>query len=644
MKWWIALVALMCVALSTGPALAQQAQGQGLMNVEPTDPSTGYPSGYQDKKGLTLAQCLVFPTDPQAPVPDPCGLIGTVPNDNAPIVFPTNFPDESFYSRAVAVINNVGAGGVGKATLVHALEGAFGGATLTVADGNGAQVVFARLRIRVTAGLTPGATYTVTHPYGVDTFIASDTGTINFTSNQGCGLVPPACNFGNVLTSSNVGPFLTWDTFKSPPPVGPPAGFIGDPAISHAITGSPLGTNFFRIDGPDIGGTGVNSIQTNLFVIVGKLFAGTGIGLTPLTVDRTSYIRTANAQQINVFVHSTVGATVTASGTQLARDSASGRFFASIPLGSNATLPTSIPITASDPLDSPFTLNSPLVDDVTIDSATYDTTTQTLTIKAHSSDQTSPPTLTADGGPLVPLGTLDATGTLAKTMTVPPEKVNVTSSAGGKDSRAVAVAAINPAVTTLGLAASPNPSTVGQAVTFTATVSGGTGTPTGTITFRDGATPLGVANVANRSAAFTVSTLAAGAHTITAAYSGDALFLSSTSAPLTQTVNPVPPPPNPVSTTTTLTASPNPVPAGGSTTLKATVTATTPGAGTPIGTVTFVDTVNGVTSPLGTATLSAGVATLTQSFTPGVHSIRATYNGSANFTGSTSATLAVKAQ
>src|SRR5262249_20972804 len=273
------------------------------------------------------------------------------------------------------------------------------------------------------------------------------------------------------------GPFLTWDTFKSPPPVGPPAGFIGDPAISHAITGSPLGTNFFRIDGPNIGGTGVNSIQTNLFVIVGKLFARTGIGLTPLSVDRTSYTGTANAQQINVFVHSTVGATVTASGTQLARDSASGRFFASIPLGTNATLPTSIPITASDPLNSPFTLNSPLVDDVTIDSATYDTTTQTLTIKAHSSDQTSPPTLPADVGPLVPLGPRDAPGMQATTMPVPPQKVNVTSSAGGKDSRAVAAAAITPCVTTHRLAAIHTPHTVRQPATFTATRSGGTGGP-----------------------------------------------------------------------------------------------------------------------------------------------------------------------
>src|SRR5262249_16256629 len=224
MKWWSSLAVLVCIALSTGPALAQ---GQGLAGVGPTNPNNGYPTWYQDRKGLALEPCLVFPTDPNAPVPDPCGLVGTLPDDTSPVVFPTNFPDEFFHARAVATIKSVGAGGVGKATVLHALEGAFGGATGTVADGDGFQIVFARLRIRVTAGLTPGATYKVTHPYGVNTFTASDTGTINFTENLGCGAVPPACNFANVLTSSNIGPLLQWDPAESPPP----ARFIGDPPV-----------------------------------------------------------------------------------------------------------------------------------------------------------------------------------------------------------------------------------------------------------------------------------------------------------------------------------------------------------------------------------------------------------------------------
>src|SRR5206468_1185906 len=70
------------------------------------------------------------------------------------------------------------------------------------------------------------------------------------------------------LNQPNVGPFLRWDATAPAPPVG----FIGDPAILHGITGSPFGNNFFRLDGPDVGGPGVNTIQTNLFSLTGKIF------------------------------------------------------------------------------------------------------------------------------------------------------------------------------------------------------------------------------------------------------------------------------------------------------------------------------------------------------------------------------------
>src|SRR5439155_807430 len=52
---------------------------------------------------------------------------------------------------------------------------------------------------------------------------------------------------------------------------------------------------------------------------------------------------------------------------------------------------------------------------------------------------------------------------------------------------------VNPGNTTTTLTSTPNPSTAGQAVTLTATVSAvapATGAPTGTVTFRDGATVL----------------------------------------------------------------------------------------------------------------------------------------------------------
>jgi hypothetical protein len=94
--------------------------------------------------------------------------------------------------------------------------------------------------------------------------------------------------------------------------------------------------------------------------------------------------------------------------------------------------------------------------------------------------------------------------------------------------------------TTTALASSLNPSKVGQAVTFTATVTptSGTGAPTGTVQFFDGTTLLGTATLnPNGKATFTTSSLAVGSHAITVKYLGDTMDLASNSATLTQKVN-----------------------------------------------------------------------------------------------------------
>jgi Bacterial Ig-like domain (group 3)/FG-GAP-like repeat/HYDIN/CFA65/VesB-like, Ig-like domain/Abnormal spindle-like microcephaly-assoc'd, ASPM-SPD-2-Hydin len=94
--------------------------------------------------------------------------------------------------------------------------------------------------------------------------------------------------------------------------------------------------------------------------------------------------------------------------------------------------------------------------------------------------------------------------------------------------------------TTMSTASSANPSSVGQAVTFTTTVTplnSSAGTPTGKVTFDDGSTLLGSVNLSNGQAAFTTSSLSAGTHTINALYSGDNVFVPNSAPPLTQTVN-----------------------------------------------------------------------------------------------------------
>jgi hypothetical protein len=96
---------------------------------------------------------------------------------------------------------------------------------------------------------------------------------------------------------------------------------------------------------------------------------------------------------------------------------------------------------------------------------------------------------------------------------------------------------VNQASTTTTLTSSVNPSTSGQSVTFTATITPQFGgTVTGTVTFQDGTMTLSTVNISGGVAKYTTKTLASGAHHITATYNGSTNFTTS-SASLTQTVN-----------------------------------------------------------------------------------------------------------
>ncbi len=74
----------------------------------------------------------------------------------------------------------------------------------------------------------------------------------------------------------------------------------------------------------------------------------------------------------------------------------------------------------------------------------------------------------------------------------------------------------------------------GQSVTFTAAVS--SSAATGTVQFLDGTTVLEIVTLTARQASFSTSALSAGTHSLTALYSGDTTYDSSTSTVLSQTV------------------------------------------------------------------------------------------------------------
>ncbi len=180
-----------------------------------------------------------------------------------------------------------------------------------------------------------------------------------------------------------------------------------------------------------------------------------------------------------------------------------------------------------------------------------------------------------------------------------------------------------------------NPAPFAASVTFSATVAvvTGTGSPSGSVEFFDGATSLGTSPLVGVTASISTSSLGSGVHAITAQYLGDADFAGSTSSPLAQTVGPAPRP-----TTTVVTSNRNPTAnLGQNITFTATVRPVT-GTGIPAGTVQFnIDGVN----VGGVLTLSAqGRATYaTAGLSAGSHNVIATYSGSPIFAGGSSATF-----
>ena len=195
---------------------------------------------------------------------------------------------------------------------------------------------------------------------------------------------------------------------------------------------------------------------------------------------------------------------------------------------------------------------------------------------------------------------------------------------------------VNPAISTIALTSSANPSTVSNAVRFTATLSnwqGGARTPSQMV-FMDGPTQLAVVgiNTSGSSQSFTTSTLTSGTHSISVSYSGDANNAPVTSAPLVETIN------GPTTATMlTLSSSPNvPTVVGQPVTLTATVSPTSiQGVSSDGLPVNFMVGNNGPS--LGIALLSSGVATLRTSALPlGQSAIQAYFAANGAFGASSS--------
>src|SRR3954467_633058 len=375
-----------------------------------------------------------------------CGGAGPAPDPTQPPTFPDNFADEFFYQQA-GVDSLTSAGGESVLAELD-LEGAFGAGPVKAGD----QIVFARVRYRINAGLQPDTDYKITQPYGTDT-VHTDASANGFFVTQDVGVATG--DFSQVL-KGRVGPFLQWAPNPNNPADVPPTGYVGDGVTPHAVTGSQLGTNYVRIEGPGIGGavgdtnpnpcptTGANAwagavndcIQTNNFVLVGKKSQTGGVDVTRATYERNA---TGGAAKVQVLAGS--------KGSQdlVVRDGDNaggpGRKIPTTPLRADAgrymarvDAPGALPATVDviNRGDTPQTVKNVTLTDALTASAVYHTTASgggdVLHVQASSSDgQLAPASLTVDGYDKA----LGSAGSVDISTLAPPDQVTVKSSKGG---------------------------------------------------------------------------------------------------------------------------------------------------------------------------------------------------------------------
>ncbi len=183
------------------------------------------------------------------------------------------------------------------------------------------------------------------------------------------------------------------------------------------------------------------------------------------------------------------------------------------------------------------------------------------------------------------------------------------------------------AATSSGMDSSKYTTAAGESVTFTATLMGNSGTPTGTVNFQANGTTIagcGSASVANGKAQCTTTSLTGGSYKVTGVYGGDKTYSSAQAGPITQTVTGTATAATSLPTKFAIDSSAYTINAGQSVTFKATI----PGNG---GTVAFQD--NGVAiAGCGAVSVVNGYASCTTaSLASGSHPIRAYYSGSGSY-------------
>jgi len=256
----------LALVLALASAASAQLVPKGALG--PDSPSNGFPKYVKDINGVKLD----LPTPPIGDgVTAPTMIFDPVIPDN-PWSVATGFGAEAFFFLAESVINLPSGG---RALVVMGIEAAYGAEDPRNDPPD--QFLFARLRLRIDAPSL--GTYTAITPWGNSTFTVTtlDTRNINHTFDWGgfapipTATPPVPSSVERILYSPTPWRFLKANTMA---PGVDPNQWIGDGVTPSTITGGFNGVNVFRIEGPNIGGPGLDSIESNLFTVSGHIYTG----------------------------------------------------------------------------------------------------------------------------------------------------------------------------------------------------------------------------------------------------------------------------------------------------------------------------------------------------------------------------------
>jgi hypothetical protein len=194
---------------------------------------------------------------------------------------------------------------------------------------------------------------------------------------------------------------------------------------------------------------------------------------------------------------------------------------------------------------------------------------------------------------------------------------------------------VNALPTTSTLTVAPTTSTYGSPITLTATVTPSTppgpSTPTGVVTFYNGAAVIGTGTLAGGVATLTDGTLAGGTYNLTCIYGGSSIYATSSCNSVPVTVNAAP-------TALTISSSSNPATYGSSVafTVRLTVNGQSAGAGN-----TVLLSINGQTGSVVTDASGSAIYYANGGLVPGNQQVSANFAGTNNLQASSASLIEV---